>query len=1486
MGHLRKIFRILAGSVLGLYLLLLMLLNFGPSQEWLTRQVEGALSQKLGTSVHIGSVEVGLFNRVTLRDVHVSDRTGKNLLSAGLMAVKVDVRALLQKEVTLRTVTLLDGDIDLYKTKKDSATNFQFVLDAFASTDKKEKSPLNLCVNSLVVRRCQVDYHEHYRPETPGRLNLSHLSISGLDASVSLKRLTTDSIHLRVRSLALKEQSGLHVKKLGLRMVANRQHCRLEHFQLQLPASEVNLAELDAYYDAGSPDSFWRTIRLSGALDGVKIATDDVACLLPEIRNFHQHMLLSAQYQIQTYQILLENLNLRTLQQHIEMNGQLRLARNERKIVGLNAVLNRLTLSQSAITEVMEGLSRSFPNARWTKFSGWERLGTLSFAGKLDLHKDGKGEVKGKLQSGVGDLEADLSWAGSRWNGKVCLNDICPDRLLDKPEMPSHIGLNASGNVNLENPTHPVLNVKVDGLQLAFREHSYNNIALQTTWKNHILEAMLVSEDPAAKGDLHLKAGFDGRVFSNVEALAQVESLQPSALGWTKRWGNNRFSARMQLVADMQDVWGSVASLEKMNARVQLEDFIMTGNDTCRVPHLQMALTPSERGARVKMESSFGRLEMEGPLDAASVVDMGKRLQAYVKANPEKVSPAPSSDKWEIRARLNDTEFFNKVLNVPLQLDNVAFLEGVVGGPRDEAVLSFHTEGLSYGNFHVKNPALHLRGSQGNYSLLLQGRKAVGKSSMRFELNAQTRQDTLTTGLSWDDGGLSRYSGELNMDTYFNDQEEWVTCFRSTELAINDTVWNMEPGRLVWKKDGLDVRGLGISRQGQSLRIDGVLSKNPHDSIVACLQAMDLNYLLGLLNLKPVSFAGRATGGLRLYNTLDSLRVVTEGLDIPDFHFNGALLGHAAIQGGWSMKDKRIMLDADIREKGQGFTMVKGYVSPADKELDLQVVNQNTNLRFLDRYVNGIFGPVDGRVTGNCRIHGKFSEIDFAGVEKGSVQTEILATGGLYVLSGGEVVMSDGKFDFRNFDVSDNRGGSGKLNGSLGHTHLKNITYDFRVNAEKLLVYDKPRTIDMPFYATAFGTGHIHLNGYPGHFRADIHMQPEARTKFYYIVDNPETFSDGNLLRFVDADSIASLENDSIRSLENRAAESLQPTTVAGTDIRLDFTIQMQPEARLFVVMDEKAGDYIELGGTGTITAKYYNKGDFTMNGNFVVENGNYKMNVQDVIRKDFVFAKGGNINFTGNPFHSDLNLKAVYTVPSVSLSDLNIGTNLSENSVPVNCVLNFGGQAGNPQISFDLELPRASDEINRMVRSLISSEDDMNMQVLYLLGVGRFYTYDFNSTEAAANQSQSAVAMRSFLSNTLSSQLNNIISNAMGTSNWTFGANLSTGTIGWSDMEVEGLLSGRLLNNRLIINGNFGYRDRPQYSNTNFVGDFDISYLLTPGGGISVKAYSETNDRYFTKSSLTTQGAGIQLKRNFSSMKDLFTIRKKRTKAQTSADK
>ena len=103
-----------------------------------------------------------------------------------------------------------------------------------------------------------------------------------------------------------------------------------------------------------------------------------------------------------------------------------------------------------------------------------------------------------------------------------------------------------------------------------------------------------------------------------------------------------------------------------------------------------------------------------------------------------------------------------------------------------------------------------------------------------------------------------------------------------------------------------------------------------------------------------------------------------------------------------------------------------------------------------------------------------------------------------------------------------------------------------------------------------------------------------------------------------------------------------------------------------------------------------------------------------------------------------------------------------------------------------------------------------------------------------------------------------------------------------FSDVEVDVALSSRLFNNRLLINGNLGYRD-PSTSSTTFIGDFDVEYLLNRAGNWRLKAYNHFNDQnYYLKSALTTQGVGIMWRRDFD---HIFGIGRNRKKDDTPAD-
>jgi hypothetical protein len=424
-------------------------------------------------------------------------------------------------------------------------------------------------------------------------------------------------------------------------------------------------------------------------------------------------------------------------------------------------------------------------------------------------------------------------------------------------------------------------------------------------------------------------------------------------------------------------------------------------------------------------------------------------------------------------------------------------------------------------------------------------------------------------------------------------------------------------------------------------------------------------------------------------------------------------------------------------------------------------------------------------------------------------------------------------------------------------------------------MYDQPQTIDLPFYATAFGSGNVRVWGAPNQLNANIRVRTEHNSVLTYVLDRPDD-ADHQLLTLRPAVEETTDGNDSLQ--KEQIANPIEPTSK--TDIRLNFQVEVTPNATLRMVTDAKSGDLITVHGSGPIQASFYNKGEFQMFGTYSIANGTYDLSIQNLIKKTFALRPGGTVNFSGNPLNADVNVLASYIVNSASLADLNIGTTFTNNTTPVNCLINFTGKVSNMNLSLDFDLPNVGEDEKMMVRNLIASDEERTTQVLYLLGVGRFFTYNYANGLGGTASSQSEIMMKSLLSSTLSSQLNNIISNAVGNTNWTFGANVSTGQLGWSDMEVDGLLTGRLLDNRLQFTGKLGYHER-EAATTNFVGDFNVHYLLTPTGTVNLKAYSETNDRYFSKSTLTTQGLGLQIKRDFSSLLDLFT-RKRKNKTTT----
>jgi len=142
------IYRILRGFTrialvaLTILLLFFILINLPATQKYLTQKAANYLTKTLDTEVEIGYVGWKLPKQVFIKDIYIETPKGDSLFTLGSLEAGVDLYALLQKKVEIKSIGLHDVKSDIF-IRKDSS-NIDFVKDAFFVTDSSivEKKPI------------------------------------------------------------------------------------------------------------------------------------------------------------------------------------------------------------------------------------------------------------------------------------------------------------------------------------------------------------------------------------------------------------------------------------------------------------------------------------------------------------------------------------------------------------------------------------------------------------------------------------------------------------------------------------------------------------------------------------------------------------------------------------------------------------------------------------------------------------------------------------------------------------------------------------------------------------------------------------------------------------------------------------------------------------------------------------------------------------------------------------------------------------------------------------------------------------------------------------------------------------------------------------------------------------------------------------------------------------------------------------------------
>ena len=1466
-----------------------MLVNSPRVQRRVSDVLASELESRIGTRVSLGGVRWLFPNDIVIDSLSIDDQEGERLLFVGRLAAKVEWMSFIRhRHLSVRNVRLFSPDIYVYKADAESDYNYQFLIDAFApKSEKKESSRMSLRVNSLLIRHANFRHHVCGGEEaadgqscseeccsSSGKFSINNLAVSDLSAQLSLKMLSADSVSLIVRHLNLNEQSGLRVDDLYFRLVANRKGATLANFSVEMPRSEVRLDTIWVAFNDAEIQPLAQSSQLffkGGILPSSHVTLADLGGLLPQMGGVNEKVYVGADFVGTTSRVSLKDIDIHSAHRDVQIDADVELGWDNGTLDLLELELRKAFLAD----RTWDLLAVQLPQLYAQIPEQLMRIGSIRAMGSAD-YSDGMTAVDLQATTEAGNVKMHVSLDSvGRYTATLKGDSLKVSQVLpESPVAGTSIALRTKGKAQFEGQGAKVGLASLEGKPsfagtfTATASHTrllgyeYGNIALEGSYSPKEYRATLSLDDP--NGKLALEAGYQLEdKMPRYTAVLQADSLDLHAMRLIDIHENASFSTRIE--ADMRG-----HDIDHVIGKVVVDGFTMhrpAGDYLIK----EVALYASDpKDKMLSLKSDFMDATLRGELTYRSLANsLLEHLHHSMSSlcRSDNHVHVDSDNLCLVNANVYNVVPLRELLLLPVSITGKAHIGALINDAAGELSLTATVPQLEYAGNILKSITLDCR-SEGSGLDAYIGGTLENEDSPAFSasLVAKAMGDRADLGLMWNSNPKGLFEGALHTYAMFELGEDGKLGVAveadSAKAILNRSEWALSPFRVEVNPEHILIDGLHFANGStQHLSADGMIAHHTTDTLKIGFSNLDLGYLLSLVKLEGISFGGKVSGYADMANLYSESPYIKGILSAQNFAFCDGVMGDLSGNIHWNQEKSQLQFNADVWETPRHTTVVDGIVDFKQNELWIDIAADRTNVSFLKGLLKRFMIDVKGNATGRLMVGGPMNAINLDGALMSDVEFTLTPTGVDYRFNDSLRFTPD-LIRFDGIEAFDARNQKAIVDGYVAHNALKDFSYDFYVDIQNVLGIDLPDTGHDNFYTTIYGTGGVQVKGSPTMpVTVEVQAQPEKGSLFALNLASQGVSSSEAFITFVDRNDTRNAPTVTTRLGDRRRRRVQNEST---SSFNLDVMTHLTPDATLKLVMNQAVDDHISVSGSGDLQVNVRDA-DIKLFGTYTISRGFYRLNLQDVISKNFDVISGSSVSFEGEPMSARLDITARHQVNHVPFRDLSPEMTGNAN---VNCLLRIGGTLEAPTVAFDLELPQGTEEEKSLLRSYTSTEEQMNLQFIYLLGLGKFYTPDVAQNTAATNN------MESLISSTISGQINNLLSNIISNDNWNFASNIRaenmmTGTNdltgdNWENMEVEGILEGRLLDNRLLINGNFGYRNNPMYA-TNFIGDFDIRYLLT--GGLSLKGYNKTNDRYFSKTSLTTQGVGLIFQRDFDNL-------------------
>lgn len=1412
----------------------------------------GKFGEFLETEVSLESIYLKPFSSLQCNGLLVMDQNNDTLAYMASLEVSIQGFDRSFTFLNLGTVEVEGAYFNLYE-QPDSTLNLEFLIDAFRSEDTtKSDIDFVLTCSRFDLSNARFRFEKLTETNVTDGIDFMKLGIRKINASIEDIEIDGAVIQGEVLDLRFIERSGFEMKQFKAISLVTPDSITTQDLFFESNASDVqgNIALRYQGWEAFS--DFLAKVKFDAELYRSFVAVNDIAYFAPRLRETLTDAEITGKVtgSIDNLKVSVDTLrilNTAYLEGDVRLKGlpdvdQLFIQADVSKL------FVRLEELDGIILPVNDGQRLELPEqvlaAETLRFKG-------SYTGFFDDFV-----AYGELQSGLGRLNVDVNLknrnevffyggtvrsagfdlaklSGSNQIGKAAFDLKVTGREFDFARMQ----LKASGNVR---------SIDILGYQ-------YKDIALDGALDKRVFSGKLSIKDT------NIILAFDGQIslqneLPEINCETDIKRLNLAALNILPEDTLSTVNGLIRLTLTGK-------TIESLHGEVALSKFSYSSkNRSLSLDTVFVSDELVESGHSMNLYSDYFSASVVG---ATTIFDMPSAFQQLATAYLPHYFPATekqvdTTQQFTFTVNVDRKSRILDLVSAKLDITSNIVIKGNVDTRSDYFKLKADSMTFTYGDARFERIGLNIEPSGDSLIVVLESDN-IEFSEDYFLSNVVNRmyvhQDTLNAQLRWKNESDRGDEGKIELDIALDEANAIKASLNKLDVVSSSVNWvSAQQAFLRVDTNSIDISNLMIRSDDGQIACNGTLSDVANDTMKLSVRKFDLSYI-GKLGLTSFDAHGFLDANVDVRQSGEAI-LLDAFIDARDLVYSEVEFGNISGKTSYSDIDEAVDLDIVLDYQEQKNISVTGQYFPFEKQEQLDLKADLHGFRvvvlepFLSRFVSDLGGEIDGIVN----VSGKLAEPSLEGdLELNDFQLRVNYLNTFYQLPSGTVNVRPDYIGCDVIPIIDEKGSVAKMTATVFHENFKDLNYNIYLDANDFLCLNTTVAQNELYYGRANITGDIDISGGGAETSIEVIATTNKKTQLFIPLDKPGEVSDLDYIHFVGSD-----EEARMALLQEKAKEQLK-------GLKLDFQLDVNDNAEIQIIFDEKIGDIIKVRGAGDMTMEIDTRGKFNMYGDYTINSGDYLFTLQNVINKHFAVEQGSKISWNGSPYDAQIDLAAIYslrTTPYNLVASTGDTSDYYKQRMPVDVYLKMKGALQNPDLSFDVDLPSLpeSDLANQLLTPTAMNSRDLNKQVFSLLLVNSFAPQEGFSTEGLSNTTGFEVLSNQF-SNWASQYFENI----------DIGVNYRQGNQETTADQAELTLTTELFNNRVLVEVNGRVQgDNPGQENeaSNVAGEFNVEYKISESEKSSLRArvFNEANNYNAVNlnQSPYTQGAGIFYRKEF----------------------